>query len=49
MGGSRTGPCMWLWLLILRGCKHVLGLWLGAGDEGSKFWLGILTELRTGA
>ena len=30
----------------LRGCKHVLGLWLGAGDEGSKFWLGILTELR---
>jgi len=30
----------------LDGCKHVLGLWLGAGDEGSKYWLGVLTELR---
>lgn len=30
----------------LDGAKHVLGLWLGKGDEGSKFWLGILTELR---
>jgi putative transposase len=26
--------------------KHVLGLWLGSGDEGSKYWLGVLTELR---
>jgi len=30
----------------LDGCKHVLGLWLGNGDEGSKYWLGVLTELR---
>lgn len=30
----------------LDGCKHVLGLWLGVGDEGSKYWLGVLTELR---
>ena len=30
----------------LDGCKHVLGLWLGKGDEGSKYWLGVLTELR---
>ena len=30
----------------LEGCKHVLGLWLGKGDEGSKYWLGVLTELR---
>ena len=30
----------------LEGRKHVLGLWLGKGDEGSKFWLGVLTELR---
>lgn len=30
----------------LDGEKHVLGLWLGAGDEGSKYWLGVLTELR---
>ena len=28
------------------GRKHVLGLWLGKGDEGAKFWLGILTELK---
>jgi len=30
----------------LDGCKHVLGLWLGNGDEGAKYWLGVLTELR---
>ena len=30
----------------LDGCKHVLGLWLGTGDEGSKYWLGVLTEIR---
>lgn len=30
----------------LEGAKHVLGLWLGKGDEGAKFWLGILTELK---
>ena len=30
----------------LDGCKHVLGLWLGAGDEGAKYWLSVLTELR---
>jgi len=30
----------------LEGAKHVLGLWFGVGDEGAKYWLGILTELR---
>jgi putative transposase len=30
----------------LDGCKHVLGLWLGNGDEGAKYWLGVLTEIR---
>lgn len=30
----------------VEGRKHVLGLWMGKGDEGSKFWLGVLTELR---
>lgn len=30
----------------LEGAKHVLGIWLGKGDEGAKFWLGILTELK---
>ena len=28
------------------GQKHVLGIWLGKGDEGAKFWLGVLTELK---
>jgi putative transposase len=28
------------------GCKHVLGLWLGKGDEGAKYWLSVLTEIR---
>ncbi len=28
------------------GRKHVLGVWLGDGDEGAKFWLTVLTELR---
>jgi putative transposase len=28
------------------GRKHVLGLWMGKGDEGAKYWLGVLTEIR---
>ncbi len=31
----------------VEGRKHVLGVWLGDGDEGAKFWLNVLTELRT--
>jgi len=27
------------------GRKHVLGVWLGDGGEGAKFWLSVLTEL----
>ena len=30
----------------VEGRKHVLGLWLGKGDEGAKFWLSVLTALR---
>lgn len=29
----------------VEGRKHVLGVWLGDGGEGSKFWLSVLTEL----
>ncbi len=29
----------------LEGQKEVLGLWT-SGNEGAKFWLGVLTELR---
>src|ERR1700754_4436176 len=28
------------------GRKDVLGLWAGAGGEGAKFWLSVLTDLR---
>lgn len=30
----------------VEGRKHVLGVWLGDGDEGAKFWLAVLTEVR---
>jgi len=30
----------------VEGRKHVLGVWLGDGSEGAKFWLSVLTELR---
>src|ERR1700680_2687663 len=36
---------MWLWGSILEGRKDVLGLWTSA-NEGAKFWLQVLTELR---
>ena len=26
--------------------RDILGLWLGGGGEGAKYWLGVLTELR---
>ena len=32
----------WTWT----GCKHVLGVWLGDGGEGAKYWLSVLTEIR---
>ncbi len=28
------------------GRKHVLGVWLGDGGEGAKYWLAVLTEIR---
>lgn len=28
------------------GFKHVLGIWLGSGGEGSAFWGGVLAEIR---
>lgn len=30
----------------VEGRKHVMGVWLGDGGEGSKFWLAVLTEIR---
>lgn len=28
------------------GRKHILGVWLGDGGEGAKFWLAVLTDLK---
>jgi transposase-like protein len=28
------------------GEREILGLWIGDGGEGAKFWLGVLTEIR---
>jgi transposase-like protein len=28
------------------GRKDVLGLWVGSGGEGAKFWMSVLTDLR---
>lgn len=32
--------------LTLEGNKELLGLWVGEGGEGAKFWLSVLTELK---
>src|SRR5215472_12161018 len=32
--------------VTLAGEKDILGLWAGAGGEGAKFWLSVLTDLR---
>src|SRR5688500_7126170 len=28
------------------GERDILGLWIGDGGEGAKYWLGVLTELK---
>lgn len=33
--------------VTLDGRKDVLGLWMGAGGEGAKFWMSILVDLKT--
>src|SRR5665811_2062137 len=45
-GHVRNRPVYIALAVDTEGRKHVLGLWLGKGDEGSKFWLSVLTELR---
>jgi transposase-like protein len=29
------------------GRKDVLGLWAGTGGEGARFWMSVLTDLKT--
>jgi transposase-like protein len=33
--------------VTIEGTRDVFGLWAGDGGEGAKFWLGVLTELKT--
>ena len=45
-GGTVQKKAVYIALgVTLEGQKEVLGMWLGA-QEGAKFWLGILTELK---
>lgn len=39
-------PCYLAMGINLDGEKDVLGMWLGDGDEGAKYWLTVCTELR---
>lgn len=39
-------PCYIALGVNLQGEKHVLGLWLGNGAEGAKYWLTVCTEIR---
>ncbi len=39
-------PCYIALGVDLAGYKHVLGLWLGHGGEGAKYWLSVCTEIR---
>lgn len=45
-GRVTNRPCYIAMGINLDGEKDVLGLWLGDGDEGAKYWLSICTELQ---
>lgn len=46
-GGTVINRAAYLGIGVdVEGRKHVLGVWLGDGDEGAKFWLNVLTEIR---
>ena len=46
MALSSTAQRTWWLESTWTGCKHVLGVWLGEGGEGAKYWLSVLTEIR---
>ncbi|AIG78537.1 transposase mutator type [Amycolatopsis japonica] len=35
--------------VTVEGRKDVLGLWMGVGGEGAKFWMSVLIDLKNGA
>lgn len=46
-GGTVINRAAYLGIGVdVEGRKHVLGVWLGDGNEGAKFWLSVLTEIR---
>ena len=45
-GRVTNRPCYLALGITLDGEKDVLGMWLGDGSEGTKYWLGVCTELR---
>jgi transposase-like protein len=45
-GRSRNRPSYAAIGVTLDGEKDVPGLWAGAGGEGAKFWMSVLTDLR---
>lgn len=46
-GGTVVNRAAYLGVGVdVEGRKHVLGVWLGDGGEGAKFWLSVLTEIR---
>lgn len=45
--GTVVNRCAYLAVGVdVDGRKHVLGVWLGDGGEGAKYWLSVLTELK---
>jgi len=45
-GRVTNRPCYIALGTNLDGEKDVLGLWLGDGDEGAKYWLSVCSEIR---
>lgn len=45
-GTVRNKPAYQVIGVDVEGRKHVLGIWMGDGDEGATFWLAVLTEVR---
>lgn len=46
-GGTVINKAAYLGIGVdVDGRKHILGIWLGDGGEGAKYWLTVLTEIR---
>ena len=45
-GQVRNKPIYVVIGVTVNGERDILGLWVGDGNEGAKFWLQVLTELK---